>query len=300
MADKRVIALGCFDGVHRGHQAVGERAVEIARQLRAKAAIYSFSEHPSTLLEKTAQKSLLTQARKEQIFAQMGIEEQFYEEFQKVAQMDGETFAKRILKDRLSAVAVVVGADFRFGRDAAWDATSLVALGERYGFTTHIVPFVQLAGEKISSSRIRAALAAGDMETARACLGRAVTIEGAVVSGKGLARQWGTPTVNVVPQKELLLPRYGVYAGYIILNGHPFPAVTNVGVRPSFADGDTPNAESFVIEGTPPDCRRAVVELYEFIREEAHFSPQQLAAQIKADSRKAAEILQRKEQGANQ
>ncbi len=230
---RRRVAIGTFDGVHRGHQAVIEGADTVL----------TFDPHPLEVLHPAAAPKLIMPfAVKRDVIEGLGVRElvviPFDEEFAKVS---AEGFIDQVLIEKLGAEHVSVGENFRFGAKAQGDPQMLAG---REQFETRVVPLVEVDGEAVSSTRIRALVMAGDMEGARHCLGAPFMVEGTVVEGDQRGRELGFPTANIVPDDTLVIPGHGVYAAFA--NG--VPAAVNVGVRPTFETGRGVLIESYLID----------------------------------------------------
>src|SRR4051794_15835696 len=229
----RRLAIGVFDGVHVGHRQVIEGADTVL----------TFEPHPLRVIHPEAAPKLLQPFDiKRDVIAGLGVSElvviPFDREFSTIAPGD---FIADILLAKLDAQAVSVGENFRFGAKAKGTPELLASRKE---FTTRVVPLVEVDGETVSSSRIRALVAAGDVEGAMRCLGAPFLLEGEVVVGDERGRTLGFPTANVVPNEEYAYPGHGVYAAFA--NGHP--AAVNVGVRPTFETGRGVLIESHLID----------------------------------------------------
>ena len=229
----RHVAIGTFDGVHRGHQAVIDDADTVL----------TFDPHPLRVLHPAAlPKLIMPFAVKRDVIEGLGVEELVVIPFDaEFAKRGAEEFIEDVLIARLGAERVSVGENFRFGAKAKGDPAMLAGRTE---FETRVVPLVEVDGETVSSTRIRALIAAGDMEAARHCLGAPFMIEGTVVSGDGRGRELGFPTANIVPEDRLAIPGHGVYAAFA--NG--VPAAVNVGVRPTFDTGRGVLIETYLID----------------------------------------------------
>ncbi len=238
-AGSSVVAVGNFDGVHRGHQAGLDLARQEASRHRAACVAVTFDPHPARLLRpEQAPRTITSLALKVERLAAAGVERLVILEFGKeMAQTSPDDFVERLLLGRLGAATVVQGANFRFGRGRTGSLATLRALGERHGFCVIEAPSVTWEGQIVSSTRIRQALAAGDLELATNLLGWAYEIEGPVVSGRGRGRGLGFPTANVVVEGDVLLP-HGVYAADAVTasDGRLFRAVVHYGPRPTFRD----------------------------------------------------------------
>jgi riboflavin kinase / FMN adenylyltransferase len=229
----RKVAIGTFDGVHLGHQAVIEGADTVL----------TFEPHPLAILHPAALPKLITPFPiKRDVIEGLGVEElvviPFDEEF---TRHTAENFIDRVLIERLDAKTVSVGENFRFGAKAKGDPAMLRARPE---FETRVLPLVEIDGETVSSTRIRAQVAAGDMEGARHCLGAPFMVDGTVVKGDQRGRELGFPTANIVPDDRLAIPGHGVYAAFA--NG--VPAAVNVGIRPTFETGRGVLIETYLID----------------------------------------------------
>jgi riboflavin kinase/FMN adenylyltransferase len=229
----RHVAIGTFDGVHRGHQEVIDSADTVL----------TFDPHPLEVLHPAAlPKLIMPFAVKRDVIEGHGVEElvviPFDEEF---AHRSAEDFIDHVLIEKLGAEKVSVGENFRFGAKAKGDPAMLAARSE---FETRVVPLVEVDGETVSSTRIRALVAAGDMEGARHALGAPFMVEGEVVSGDQRGRELGFPTANIVPDDRLAIPGHGVYAAF----ADGVPAAVNVGVRPTFESGRGVLIETYLID----------------------------------------------------
>lgn len=229
----RRLAIGSFDGVHVGHRQVIEGADTVL----------TFEPHPLCVLHPAAAPKLLQPFDiKRDVIAGLGVEELVVIPFDReFSTIPPDEFIERILIRTLDAKQVSVGENFRFGAKAKGTPELLASRDE---FSTRVVPLVEVDGETVSSSRIRALVAAGDVEGAMRCLGAPFLLEGEVVTGDERGRKLGFPTANVVPVDEYACPGHGVYAAFA--NGHA--AAVNVGVRPTFETGRGVLVESHLID----------------------------------------------------
>jgi riboflavin kinase / FMN adenylyltransferase len=229
----RDVAIGTFDGVHLGHQAVIEGADTVL----------TFDPHPLEVLHPVATPKLIMPFEvKRDVIAGLGVEELVVIPFDKeFAQRSAEDFVEHVLEEKLDAKQVSVGENFRFGAKAKGDPAMLEAHPE---FETRVVPLVEVDGETVSSTRIRALVAAGDMAAARRCLGAPFMVEGTVVHGDQRGRELGFPTANIIPDDRLAIPGHGVYAAF----ADGVPAAVNVGVRPTFESGRGVLIETYLID----------------------------------------------------
>jgi riboflavin kinase/FMN adenylyltransferase len=295
--DSPAVSAGNFDGVHRGHQALVELAVRDARATGGTAVVLTFDPHPSRVLSPDrAPEPLMSLAQKAEVLTGLGVDKLAVLKFTlELSQRSPEEFADQVLRQALGARVVVVGANFRFGRGRAGDVARLTALGAELGFRVHGLKPVSHEGEPISSTRIREALARGAVAAARDMLGRRVFVDGNVVEGAGRGRTLGFPTANLAGIEQAL-PGGGVYACFCRLPpgraADVWPAVVNVGRRPTFGGGAT-QVEAHLLDRTADLYgRRLRVEFVERLREERTFSgAEALVAQIRRDADQARRLL---------
>ena len=287
-----VVAVGNFDGVHRGHRMGLQLAREEARVRGAECVAVTFDPHPARLLRPDrAPKTITSFALKAERLANAGVERLVVLEFgEAMARTSPADFVSRLLVDRLGAVTVVQGANFRFGRGRAGDLETLRALGDRYGFRVIEAPSVSWDGAIVSSTRIRRTLAEGNIEGGAALLGAFYEIDGAVVAGRGRGRRLGFPTANLAPEGDVLVP-HGVYAVDAVLTSPEdglFRAVLHYGPRPTFAD--SPSMEVHLM-GFSGEVSRLRVRFLGWLRKVRAFpGPESLKTQLERDVAQAREL----------
>ena len=273
----RHVAVGTFDGVHRGHQAV----------IKGADTVLTFDPHPLEILHPAAlPKLIMPFGVKRDVIDGLGVDELVVIPFDReFSQRSAEEFIEGVLIETLGAEQVSVGENFRFGAKAKGDPAMLSAREE---FETRVVPLVEIDGETISSTRIRALVAAGDMEGARHCLGAPFMVEGEVVSGDQRGRELGFPTANIVPDDTLAIPGHGVYAAF----ADGVPAAVNVGVRPTFETGRGVLIETYLIDRNEDLYGRTLrVAFVERLRGEKRFaSVEELITQMKIDVEDAKRV----------
>lgn len=287
------LAIGMFDGLHRGHQAVIRLAVEDAAKDRGVAGVLTFWPHPSAILRPGAEpvRMLMQPADKVRMLADLGVDAVITEPFTaEFAAVEAASFLAR-LKARLPALrAVYVGENWRFGRGRLGDVNLLQAEGRQLGIRVHSVARVRLGDEPISSTRIRSLLESGEIESANAMLGYPYFARGVVVAGQKLGRKIGFPTLNL-DWHPAQPPRLGVYAVKVRRDDDvdPVAAVANYGVRPTVDDQGVPVLEVHVLD----ECAFAPgdnlhVAFHHFLRAEQRFTGlDALKSQIAADREKA-------------
>jgi riboflavin kinase/FMN adenylyltransferase len=290
------LAVGNFDGVHRGHQALVALAVRDARAAGGTSVVLTFDPHPSRVLSPDrAPASLMTLDQKAEILSGLGVDRLAVLPFTvELSRREPEDFAREVLQRALGARVVVVGSSFRFGRDRAGDLATLRRLGDELGFRVHGLRPVIARGGPISSTRIREALSRGAVDAARDFLGRRFFVDGVVVKGEGRGRLIGIPTANLQVLNEMI-PGGGVYACWCRVLGAddpPRPAAVNIGRRPTFGGGLT-TVEAHLLDFEGDLYGRTLrLEFQERLREERAFpGAEALVAQIRIDLGEARRVL---------
>ncbi len=286
------VAIGVFDGVHLGHRRVLDALDNCDPHLART--VMTFGTHPAAILAPDgAPRRLSTLAHRFERFREAGIECVAVLDFdEEMRDMVSEAFVDRYLVGGLDARFVAVGEGFRFGRDASGTTDTLAELGAARGFDVEVVPIESLNGSEIRSTSIREHLEAGDVTGAAAMLGRAYEMEGIVVPGDGRGRRFGVPTANISFPAVLTVPLPGVYAVTAIIDGAAYPAVANLGTRPTF-DGTDQVLEVHVLDLDRDLYGKHVRVLFvERIRDERRFaSVDDLLAQIRSDIATATAVF---------
>jgi len=296
-----VATIGVFDGVHRGHQRIVERAAEIARSRNLPLVVLTFDPHPDEVIRPGSHPAVLASAhRQAELLAALGADAictlPFSLEF---SRLSPDEFVRVVLSERLHATAVVVGENFSFGYRAAGDVPLLAQLGEKYDFTAEGVPLLVVDGVTISSTYIRERLAAGDVEGAAAALGRPHRVEGVVVRGHLRGRALGFPTANLETPPHTAAPADGVYAGWLAsldLDGSEtgrWPAAISVGTNPTFGEGER-TVEAYALDRDDLDLygTHAVIDFAARLRGNERFGTvDALVAQMRVDVDRARFML---------
>ena len=290
-----VVALGNFDGVHLGHQAVLRRAVEEGQKRGERVVAATFDPHPRAVLGPGGPPKLLTtlELRREALM-RYGADEVLTIRFdEELSKKSPEEFVRDVLVEEIGASAVVVGENFRFGHKASGDFEDLARLMRSLGGEAYVVPIRGYGGGRggISSTRIRALISAGEVEEAVHLLGRPYVVRGEVVVGDRRGRSIGFPTANVLPDPAQAIPGRGVYAGFVYIGKEAHPACTNVGVAPTFGRGQN-RVEAYLI-GFEGDLYGRIVDVsfVRRIRPEKRFSGvEELKEQIARDVDQARRI----------
>jgi len=258
---RTVVTIGMYDGVHRGHQELIGAAVARARAMRRPCLLLTFDPHPAEVVRPGSHPAILTSMdRKAELVAELGVDAMCVLPFtQDFMRLSPETFTHTVLVEHLHAAQVVIGKNFTYGHRAAGTVDTLVAEGRRFGFSVEGVPLANVgadAGEEvtISSTYIRAVVAAGDMDSAARALGRLHRVDGVVVRGDRRGRDLGYPTANVECPPFTAIPADGVYAGHLVTRDprsgasrERFPAAISVGTNPTF-QGSRRTVEAFVLD----------------------------------------------------
>ena len=284
------VTIGTFDGIHIGHRALIARTVETARELRCAAVAVTWDRHPMHTLRPDRVPLLLSSpARKMELLEDTALDAVAVLPFdEELSSWPPERFVSDILSKGLMARAVIVGEGWRFGHKAAGDTELLAKLGEEGGFTVEPLPLAEAEGGPVSSTRVRQAVAAGDLTLVRSLLGRPYDIDGEVIPGDDRGTSLGYPTANIDPDGSLALPPQGIYAGRAFADGAWYPAAIDVGVNPTFG-GDperTPlRIEPYLLDFDGNLYGKVIrVEFWARLRDELRFaSVEELVAQMDKD-----------------
>ena len=283
---KVCLAIGVFDGVHLGHQQIIRQTLVDARQHDAVALVVTFDKHPSAVVApEKSPPQIFSRSQKLRAIEALGADALLEIPFNKdFSEKSGEVFIRELARDLENIFSICVGADFVFGHRRSGNVTLLKQLGAENGFQVHGHAAVALDGETVSSTRIREAIRSGHLDAASQMLGRPYTICGHVVEGDKIGRQLGFPTANL-DAANLVLPPHGVYAASTKVDGKPFRAALNIGVRPTVAAGMQLRVEAHLLDfcGELYDAELEV-EISAKLRTERKFStPAELREQIARD-----------------
>ncbi len=288
--DRPVVTIGNFDGIHIGHQRIIEEVRRKAAEIDGVSALITFDPHPLSLLKPENLEGLITPLPvKKRILEEMGIDVLIILKFEESFRgLEPEDFIRDVLVKRIGVSVLVLGYDFRFGKDAKGDVNLIEKLSEKYGFLFRKIDPVTLDGEKVGSNRIRKMIVDGDLLRVRDFLGRTFSVTGKVIYGAGLGKKIGFPTANLAFSENQLLPKKGVYITEVELHGNYYPSVTNIGFKPTL------NLERISVETHILDFHKDIygmeieVKFYERIRDEMKFgSLEELRSAIAEDVKKA-------------
>jgi riboflavin kinase/FMN adenylyltransferase len=295
-----VVTIGVFDGVHRGHQRIVERAAQVGEQRGLPVVVITFDPHPDEVTRPGSHPPFLCSARRRaELLSGLGADAvcvlPFTLEFSRLAPDD---FVRAVLVERMHAATVVVGEDFRFGHKAAGDVQLLAKLGEKYEFTTEGMPLLIADGMTISSTSIRHMLAEGDVAAAARALGRPHRVEGVVVRGHQRGRALGFPTANLEMPPHTAIPADGIYAGWLASlddegrDMQRWPAAISIGNNPTFGEGEQ-TVEAYALDRTDLDLygMHAAIDFGTRLRGTLRFdSVDALVEQMRRDVDQAREL----------
>ncbi len=292
---RRVVALGFFDGVHLGHGALLSKAVERAKELDAVPSAISFDVHPDTLVFGESVPLISSNAGRQSLMRRLyGIEDLILIHFNyETMHMHWEKFLDMMV-EKFDAVHFVVGYDFRFGDKGQGNATNLALYCQAHNLTCDVVEAVSVDGLRVSSTEIRGLLQTGRVELANKMMGHPYELSDVVQHGHRLGTKMGTPTINMRIDRDMLVPRHGVYVTKVYLeDGRVFPGVTNIGVRPTVSGSGYVTVETFILDFEGDLYEQNIrVEFFHFIRPEKKFdSVEQLRDQINCDAEVSREYF---------
>jgi riboflavin kinase/FMN adenylyltransferase len=280
------LAIGAFDGLHKGHQLIINKAIKAARKNNFPAAVLSFHPHPLEIISgKAPPPSIVSRRQKISILEEMGIDYYFEQKFNpEFAALKAERFINDILIDKLKVNTVVVGDDFRFAYKNEGNVEILNKMSELYGFKAKIISQLHASDDRISSTRIRGLLKNGKIRDAKTLLGRPYQICGEVIHGKKIGRKLGFPTANIKLETNYAQPPEGVYAAKVKFKGQDYIAAANLGYNPTF-NNQKISFEVYILDFDGDLYgKRLCVDIIEFIREEKDFTgKEELIAQMEQD-----------------
>lgn len=285
-----VVALGNFDGLHKGHMTVINDAVEMAKRLGAMPFALVFKEHPFGVLKGETPVCLFDKETRASAFKKTGVTLCLLD-FNDLKDMTPEEFFNEIIIKRMGAVGVCCGFNYSFGKNGAGNAELMRELCENAGIEFSVSPELDFEGEAVSSTRIRAAIESGEIELANMMLGHPYSFKLQVVDGDKRGRHIGAPTINQKIPEGLVLPKFGVYMSKTTVGGETYLSMTNVGVRPTIYENDAPSFETHILDFSGDLYGKYIeVSLFSYLRPEKKFdSLVQLEQQIKIDEKKIRE-----------
>lgn len=288
-----VVAIGVFDGVHLGHQALISQALQISKSDNLESVAFTFNPHPMSVVRGLQVDALSSLNFRIELLTELGIQKVHICEFTtELANMLPADFIKEVLVNQLFAKHVVVGSGFRFGKSAQGTSLDL----EKAGLRVTEVGHVTFENERVSSTRIRHALMNGNLELAKSLLTRSHRVEGEVIYGQQRGRELGYPTANIAPSFRQAIPIDGVYAGWMtrLDTNEKWPAAISIGTNPTFTDIETRSIEAYAIDVAGIDLYgvKVAVDFAEFLRPMWAFSSvDELVVAIKSDVENSKKAL---------
>lgn len=284
LSERSAVAIGKFDGVHLGHQKLIHKIIE-QKKNGLNATVFTFDTSAAAFFG-GEEKELTTLEEKRRIFREMGVD--ILIEFplnRETAATEPEEFVQRYLAAQMKTAYICAGPDLSFGRNGAGSYVLLEKYADRYGYLTELIDKVTVDGEEVSSTRVRKAVREGKMEDVARMLGTPYSVSGTVEHGKRLGRTIGMPTANLIPDKDKLLPPYGVYYSEVTVNGILYRGISNVGCKPTVNKENTADVETYLYDFSGDLYgRNIMVGLLAFRRPEMRFdSVERLKEQMEAD-----------------
>lgn len=279
------LALGYFDGVHKGHQAVITSAVNFAKEYGKKSAVITFKDHPCCFLWDVYPKYILTREERRRQIEHLGVDFLYEIDFEKISNLSAEQYLEDILIKYFEPIAISTGFNHNFGANKSGNTDFLKQMSTKYGYKYFMLEAERDNSNVISSTIIRKLLSKGNIKQANAMLGYNFPITGTVIKGQQLGRKLGFKTANIKYPQELITLPYGAYATIIIIKGEEFLGVTNFGTRPTVATEQTCTVETHILDFDKDIYGKSIrVEFLGMIRPECKFeSLEALKLQIKND-----------------
>ena len=266
-----VVTLGKFDGLHLGHK---ELIDDVLKSIGLTKVLFTFNVNPISILSGKDFKVIYTDEERKNLLKDSGLDYMVdYPFTRETINTSADEFIEKIIHGKLGAKKLVVGTDFRFGKNRLGDVELLKRKSKNYHYELKVIEKKKMYGEIISSTRIRALIKRGDIKTANELLGRAFSFSGEIIHGNHLGHTVGMPTINIKPDESKLLPPFGVYASDTELDGVTYRGITNIGVKPTISDNNTVGVETWLF-GLNKDVygHVAKVKLLDFIRPEMKFA----------------------------
>lgn len=285
-----VVTLGKFDGLHLGHK---ELIDDVLKSIGLTKVLFTFNVNPISILSGKDFKVIYTDEERKNLLKDSGLDYMVdYPFTRETINTSADEFIEKIIHGKLGAKKLVVGTDFRFGKNRLGDVELLKRKSKNYHYELKVIEKKKMYGEIISSTRIRALIKRGDIKTANELLGRAFSFSGEIIHGNHLGHTVGMPTINIKPDESKLLPPFGVYASDTELDGVTYRGITNIGVKPTISDNNTVGVETWLF-GLNKDVygHVAKVKLLDFIRPEMKFaSLEEVKMQVNIDAKRAKEF----------
>lgn len=284
--NKSVVTIGNFDGLHKGHQVLVKKAVEYGFKNNIKSVVFTFDNHPANYFIKNSIKNIISSKEKEQRIKDMGIDLIISIPFDEyMTKISPREFVKDILIDRLGVKKIIVGYDFTFAKNKEGNVNLLKELCSEYNFELEIVNPIKIDDIRVSSTYIRNLIKDGQVSKVKKYLGHNYQINGEVIHARKLGRTIGFPTANIQVDKNMIIPKNGIYATKVYIDGNTYYGATNIGFNPT-VNGDKLSIETNILDFNEDIYGKIInVEFLERIRDERKFSSlEELKSQLKKDT----------------
>lgn len=281
-----VITIGNFDGLHRGHQVLIKKTTEYAKENNISSIVFTFKNHPVNYFKPNSVKNIITNYEKIELLKSMNVDYIINIPFDEyMTKISGHDFVKEVLLDTLGAKKIIVGHDFTFARNKEGNINLLKELSKIYGFELEIVNSIKLDNIRVSSTNIRELISNGDVEKAYKYLGRYYKLSGEVIHARKIGRTIGFPTANISIDKNMIVPKVGIYATKVYIDGEIYYGATNVGYNPT-VNGKNLSIETNILEFNDDIYGKIItIEFLERIRDEKKFNGiEELKNQLQKDT----------------
>ena len=284
--DKSVVTIGKFDGIHKGHTVLIEKAVDLAKKENLKSIVFTFKNNPISYFSNILTREIITEDEKMDKLKSLGVDVVIDIPFNKeMANISAENFVKEILVDKLGVKKLIIGHDFAFAKNREGTPAVLEILGKKYGFTVDIIGAVTINNIRVSSTYVKDLIYAGRVEEIKSYLGRNYFIEGQVIHAKQLGRTIGFPTANIKLEENLIIPKRGIYATKVHIGNDIYFGATNIGYNPT-VNGEKMSIETNILKFNEDIYGKTIkLEFLERIRDEKKFKDlNELKIQLKMDT----------------
>ena len=281
------VTIGNFDGVHKGHQTLINKAIKYSKENNLKSVVFTFSNHPVNYFKPGYVKNIMSSKGKYELIERMGVDIYISIPFdESMTQISAEDYVNNILIDKLHVKKMVIGHDFTFARKREGNPELLKELAKEKGFSVEVVDPVIIDGRRISSTDIRKAIADGDVVEAEHLLGRYFAVEGTVVKGRQIGRTIGFPTANIQYDSSMAIPKIGIYATLAVIDGQVYCGATSIGTNPT-VNGKNLSIETYILDFDENIYGKHMrIEFVEKMRDEIKFdSKEALKEQLQKDTK---------------